>query len=58
MRFSMILAMDGNESQRRNGSNHADQREFSSELYIPSTEVDSYAHEVNRRKAVSTSLPS
>ena len=48
MESSMILSMDGNESQRRNASNDTDTRGFNSQLYISTTEVDTFGGEVKR----------
>jgi hypothetical protein len=50
MHYSMILAMDGNESQRRNASNATDPRRFDSELYLSEEYVDTFKDEVKRKK--------
>jgi Kyakuja-Dileera-Zisupton transposase len=50
MHYSMILAMDGNESQRRNASNATDPRRFNSELYLSEGYVDTFKDEVKRKK--------
>lgn len=50
MRYSMILAMDGNESQRRNASNASDPRRFDSNLYLSETYVDQFKDEVKPRQ--------
>ena len=53
LKYSIILAMDGNESQRRNGSNNSDPRRFDSTLYLSPEEVDAFANEVKHRKVSS-----
>jgi Kyakuja-Dileera-Zisupton transposase len=56
MRYSMIFAMDGNESQRRNASNVTDPRQFDSELYLSEEYVDMFKDEVKRKRVRTSAL--
>jgi hypothetical protein len=47
---SMIVSIDGNESQRRDASSKTDNRIFHSHFYINEEYVDRFSNEVNRPK--------
>lgn len=50
LQYSIILAMDGNESQRRNASNATDPRRFNSNFYLTQEYVDQFKDEAKSRK--------
>jgi hypothetical protein len=47
---SMIVSIDGNESQRRDASSKTDDRIFHSQFYVNEDYVDQFSNEVNRPK--------
>jgi hypothetical protein len=49
LQFSVILAMDGNDSQRRLARNHSDQEEFLSMMFLSKEFVDKFKDEVKRK---------
>jgi hypothetical protein len=50
LKFSVILAMDGNESQRRSVRHGADPRRYNSSLYISEDVVETFANETKASK--------
>lgn len=56
MKYSVIISLDGNESQRRDSKNQADPRTFEASYYVSEQEVNRFQYDVQTQRTTKVFL--